>query len=87
MIMWEQAGRYKKACIGPLFAYVDDPLARTIQDHHHQSLQWFIAPDDEDKNYRRALIDGVANTFEEAEARIREAIKRLADELLAGLEA
>lgn len=82
----DEGGRYTHAQIGHLFAYVEhvEPYSRPGEpDYEPASFEWFVAPDDEDKNYRRALASGKANTFQEAEIAIRLRIKALAEKLVA----
>jgi len=49
-LVWQESGRYEKAQAGHLFCYIE--CIDYEEDDHYE---WFIAPDDEDKNDRRAI--------------------------------
>lgn len=76
----ENGGRYLKATVGHLFAYIEEIEAYKTSEHpdyEPASFNWFIAPDDEDKNYRRALASGTAATLKDARLKIEEALRKI----------
>lgn len=89
MIEWKPTGRFVYASIGHLFAYIEDNGGHRYPghpDYEPPTFQWFIAPDREDKNYRRALEDGNAESLEAAKAAIVVAFRRILDKLTADVE-
>ncbi len=84
MIEWKPCGRYIVASVGYLFAYIEDREREPEGDD--TLINWFTAPDDEDKNYRRALEDGTAETVEGAKAAVIEAFHRIRDKLVTDIE-
>ena len=89
-MQWKEGGRYDVANIGHLFAYVEciEAYGNPGQPvYEAEYFTWFIAPDDEDKNHRRAITGGRADTREEAEVAIKSSIKTLAERLLHDLGA
>jgi hypothetical protein len=71
---------YKKAVVGPLFAYIEGNGGHRVPDHpdhEPERFNWFIAPDDEDKNHRRALVEGSAESMDSAKEDVELALHQI----------
>lgn len=55
-------------------------------DYEPETFNWYIAPDDEDKAYRRAIEDGNAESMEAAKCAVDAAIRKIAADIVAALE-
>lgn len=80
---------YETARAGHLYCYVHGNGGYKYAghpDYEPETFNWFIAPDDEDKNYRRALAEGNGATMQEAKDALRTAVRKIADDLVAALE-
>jgi len=80
-LTWRTGGRYAQAQAGHLHCYVEHVEAYKEPghpDHAPESFAWFVAPDDEDKNYRRAIREGRAGTRDGALAAVEEALFEIA---------
>lgn len=72
---WQQIrDNYAKIKIGCLFAYV--------RGYDVAYFEWFVAPDDEDKSYRRALAGGRSDSMDAAKTAVVAAILGIAEDLL-----
>jgi len=90
-ITWKDSGgRYLSAQIGHLFAYIETREAYQINGHPDyapETFEWFIAPDDEDKNYRRSIrwADQVAS-MDAAKQAVEDAVLDLSVALTRAVE-
>jgi hypothetical protein len=48
-----------------------------IEAHSETEFSWFIEPDNEDKSYRRALVEGNAASLDEAKSQVLKACGKL----------
>jgi hypothetical protein len=80
----DDGGRYIRATVGPLFAYIETRESYGEPghpDYEPEKFEWFIAPDDEDKNYRRAYASGYASMMSIAKTDIEAALLRIVEEI------
>ena len=85
-----QAPGHEEATVGHLFAYVDGNGGYKEPghpDYEPETFNWFIAPHDEDKNYRDALAQGNAATMDAAKFDVECALHRIRDKLSADMGA
>lgn len=69
--------RYETARAGSLFCYIKGNggfKQPGHADYEPERFNWYIAPDDEDKNYRRAIAEGCADSIIEAKLEIHAAL-------------
>lgn len=90
-LQWKEGGRYFETAIGHLYVFIEKIDAYKEPghpDHEPEHFEWFIAPDDEDKCYRRAIAGSDRSriaTFQEAKTAAIAAIRRLGQALLDGV--
>jgi hypothetical protein len=89
-VQWEKRGGYIRARIGHLFLYIDvseeDYKTPGHPDYDPAAFDWYIAVDDEDKNYRRALASGREATLDAAKARVEVALREIISVLVRDVE-
>ena len=81
---------YATATVGHLFAYVEGNggyKAPEHPDHEPERFNWFIAPDQEDKNYRRALAEGCSETLDIAKRAVEQALHQIVEQMRLSLNA
>jgi len=75
---------YASARVGPLFAYVEGNGGYQKPghpDHEPERFNWFIAPDDKDKNDRRAIAQGCEESMEVAKREVELALGQIVDQM------
>ena len=82
---WTEARKgYMTATVGPLFAYVQGNggyKAPDHPDHEPERFNWFVAPDNEDKNDRRALAEGCSDTMDTAKHAVELALHQIIEQM------
>jgi len=79
-IVWTGDDDWLEAKVGHLFAFV-----KRESWSENPRYEWFVAPDDEDKCYRRALVAGECDTASEAQEACKQALNDLARAILDAL--
>jgi hypothetical protein len=77
---------YERATVGHLYCYIRGDGGGYRGTGGSTAFAWFIAPDDEDKNYRRALAEGNAPTMDQAKTEVETAIRQIAADLVKDIE-
>jgi hypothetical protein len=55
-------------------------------DYEPESFNWYVAPDDEDKAYRRAIADGCTESMDAAKAEVLACLRTEAKAILDDVE-
>ena len=69
---------------GHLYIYIEDTDTE-YSDDESDRFYWFIAPDDDDKNYRRSIAEGRVRSFDDAVDALYWAVNNIKVELDAWL--
>ena len=76
--------KYEVAKVGPLYCSIQGSGGYKEPghpDHEPETFNWLVAPDDEDKNYRRAYADGNSSTMDGAKFDVEVALHRIIDKM------